>query len=196
MQCNVTSAQLHPTRPRRRHTPSLFPYCCGTAILGGARGPHHPLHTSWRSEGPHISVHRRSRLGTAPPRVAACSPGARPGAHLAGRRQSGFSAAMAGGVPGGAHDRARRAHGAHEVGDAPACLLPELWSGAPVVRLGIIRVAELVQNDALPLRLQLLCAVPRRLHRAGGTSMSSAPYARMDARRSSLMLLGMIRRSL
>lgn len=30
----------------------------------------------------------------------------------------------------------------------------------------------------------------------GGTSMSSAPYARMDARRSSLMLLGMIRRSL
>jgi lytic murein transglycosylase B len=65
-----------------------------------------------------------------------------------------------------AHDRARRAHRGHEVRDASFGVAPDLRTGRLVMRDGVVRVAELVEDHALAFALHLLGEVARQFHAA------------------------------
>ncbi len=69
--------------------------------------------------------------------------------------------------PPRAHDRSGRAHARHEMRDASAGLVPDLGPGASIVRKRIVRIAELIEDDAASLVAHPLGDVARRLHPAG-----------------------------
>jgi hypothetical protein len=76
----------------------------------------------------------------------------------------------------------------------PAGLPPQLGTGALVVRQRIVRIGELIEDDAAPFIAHALGHVAREFHAAiPGVSTSSAPKACIVCRRSRLWFSGMTR---
>src|SRR6185503_20227898 len=70
-------------------------------------------------------------------------------------------------IPRYTHDRAGRAHAGHEMRDAAAGIAPDFRAGSLVVRERIVRIGELVEDDALAIVPHALGNVACGLHAAG-----------------------------